>query len=195
MTARTHIAGTMRGGALARLAGQLCNRTSFQVWAEERAGSAPEGVSRMQSAAEFIRRECGIHSRAELDHNAEAASAFHARIRQPFLDHQDKLQSAWASTAPKASRALYCGFELSAAGRAIGRDMIVQLGRDTISAPTLSSHLVNHMRAVEPWSHKTPWDAARAAAEDLIWIAVRAGVLDFDHVGRHSGIKQWKRAR
>jgi hypothetical protein len=63
------------GGPLAKLAGQWCQMPQFLAWS---------GCNTADAAAEFIRRECGISSRAELDHNAAAAAAFHTHIREPF---------------------------------------------------------------------------------------------------------------
>ena len=63
------------GGPLARLAGQWCQMPQFLAWS---------GCNTAELAAEFIRRECGIQSRAELDHNAAAAGVFHTHIREPF---------------------------------------------------------------------------------------------------------------
>ena len=65
-----------KGGALARLAGQLCGQQEFIDWL---------GVNNTDEAAEFIRCECEIKSRSELDHNAGAASIFHQAIRLPYL--------------------------------------------------------------------------------------------------------------
>ncbi|MHC0506381.1 hypothetical protein [Achromobacter aegrifaciens] len=38
-----------------------------------------------QHAAQFVRDVCGITSRAELDHNARAATLFYEAIRKPFV--------------------------------------------------------------------------------------------------------------
>jgi hypothetical protein len=64
----------------------MCNGAKFQQWVVSRVGAAPEGVSGQQHAAQFVRDACGIASRAELDHNAKAASLFHEAVRKPFLD-------------------------------------------------------------------------------------------------------------
>lgn len=69
-----------KGGDLARLAGMLCSNPKFQSWLECESPDA---------AAEFIRLECGIASRAELDHNEAAAQAFHRNVRLPFLAWQE----------------------------------------------------------------------------------------------------------
>ncbi|MDQ2150078.1 hypothetical protein RBI22_15270 [Alcaligenaceae bacterium C4P045] len=71
MQTTTHL----KGGKLARLAGQLCRKPDFLAFC--RANSSDD-------AAEFIRRTCDIESRAELDHNPKAAALFHQHVRQPF---------------------------------------------------------------------------------------------------------------
>ncbi|AZY48839.1 hypothetical protein D0839_17125 [Bordetella avium] len=65
----------MKGGPLARLAGQLCARRDFQVFCCAR---TPD------EAAAFIRHVCGVQSRADLDHNTQARDRFHTLIRRPF---------------------------------------------------------------------------------------------------------------
>lgn len=69
-----------KGGDLAKLAGMLCVNPKFQEWAE---------VSDANGAARWIRMACGIESRAELDHDAEAAAKFHRDVRLPFLAWQE----------------------------------------------------------------------------------------------------------
>lgn len=72
--------------ALSRAAALMCNGAKFQRWVVSRIGAAPEGMTAQQQAAQFVRDACGITSRAELDHNARAASLFHAAVRRPFLE-------------------------------------------------------------------------------------------------------------
>ncbi|HBL65921.1 MAG TPA: hypothetical protein DDZ58_08465 [Achromobacter sp.] len=64
----------------------MCNGATFQRRVVSRVGAAPEGVSAQQHAAQFVRDACGIASRAELDHNAKAATLFHEAVRKPFVD-------------------------------------------------------------------------------------------------------------
>jgi hypothetical protein len=66
-----------KGGPLARLAGQLCNNPEFIAFAN---------VSTSEEAAESIRIHCNIDSRAQLDHDAEAAKTFHELFRIPFSE-------------------------------------------------------------------------------------------------------------
>ena len=65
----------VKGGPLAELAGRWCRDDQFRQWAD---------VSDESTAREYILSTCGIQSRKELDHNAQAARIFHERIRNPF---------------------------------------------------------------------------------------------------------------
>jgi hypothetical protein len=71
-------AETRTTGPLSRLAGQWCRMPAFLSWS---------GAANAEEAAEFIRRECGIGSRAELDAKPTAAALFHANIREPFAEY------------------------------------------------------------------------------------------------------------
>lgn len=75
----------LKGAALSRAAAMMCNGAKFQRWVVSRIGAAPQGVSPNQLAAQYVRDMCGIASRAELDHNAKAATLFHEAVRKPFL--------------------------------------------------------------------------------------------------------------
>ncbi|WP_158685940.1 hypothetical protein [Achromobacter spanius] len=74
-----------KGAALSRAAAMMCNGAKFHRWVESRIGAAPDGVSASQHAAQYVRDVCGITSRAQLDHNAKAASLFHEAVRKPFV--------------------------------------------------------------------------------------------------------------
>ena len=85
----------MKGGALAKLAGMWCNEPAFQTWLR---GYAPDLWDRWTPRAEVgdvdhliagncIRHMVGVKTRAELDHNAEAAAMFKRMILQPYADH------------------------------------------------------------------------------------------------------------
>lgn len=63
----------------------MCGNAKFQRWGESRIGAAPQGVSDNQHEAQFVRNACGVTSRAQLDHNATAATLFHEAVRKPFL--------------------------------------------------------------------------------------------------------------
>lgn len=74
-----------KGAALSRAAAMMCNGAKFQRWVVSRIGAAPDGVSASQHAAQYVRDICGITSRAQLDHDAQAASLFHEAVRKPFV--------------------------------------------------------------------------------------------------------------
>lgn len=74
-----------KGAALSRVAAMMCGNAKFQRWVVSRIGAAPQGVSDNQHAAQFVRNACGIDSRAQLDHNATAATLFHEAVRKPFV--------------------------------------------------------------------------------------------------------------
>lgn len=76
--------GAGKGGDLARLAGMLCQQALFQRWVSVAAGPAPQGVSAQDHAAAFVRQCCGVESRAQLDHDADAAWRFHQWVRRPY---------------------------------------------------------------------------------------------------------------
>lgn len=66
----------MRGGqSLAHLAGALCGNPRFQAYV---------GACDAESAAEYIRRVCGVASRRDLDSDARAAERFH-ELRRRFV--------------------------------------------------------------------------------------------------------------
>lgn len=70
-----------KGGELARLAGQLCQNPDFLKYGNY---DSPE------EAAADMRFACQIESRAELDHNPEAAAIFHESYRKPFQTWKEK---------------------------------------------------------------------------------------------------------
>lgn len=75
-----------RGGALAKLAGMLCQQPEFwRFLGSQFEQDAPEDA---EQAAALLREACGIESRADLDHNETAARFFHENIRIPYLRSQ-----------------------------------------------------------------------------------------------------------
>ena len=70
-----------KGGALAKLAGMWCNDPEFWKWLETDPDNACHSAT---GAAACLYDICGIDSRAELDHNADAAEKFHRLIRGPY---------------------------------------------------------------------------------------------------------------
>jgi hypothetical protein len=57
-----------KGGPLAQRAGIICGEKGFWTFA---------GVRSSDEAAIWLREQCGIKSRVDLDHEAAAAAAFH----------------------------------------------------------------------------------------------------------------------
>jgi hypothetical protein len=73
-----------KGGEWAKLAGMWCTDPDFRAWANS---LYTDKVHNDIEAAELIRDECGIKSRAELDHDAGALRRFNERIRYPFMKY------------------------------------------------------------------------------------------------------------
>lgn len=80
----------VKGGQLAKAAGMMCSDPAFQRWIVREHAFEAEAIasdlSGTDAAAEVVRLVCGVKSRAELDHNAEAATRFHERVRKPWLE-------------------------------------------------------------------------------------------------------------
>lgn len=74
---------SVKGGVLAKLAGQFCVDLNFQAWLRDKKNYFPQPRNALE-AAEIIRQTCRIDSRAELDHNAAAAEIFHTQFRVPY---------------------------------------------------------------------------------------------------------------
>lgn len=67
-----------KGSKLAQRAGILCAEGAFQKFLTERIGKPYFNVTNAEEAADYVRVKCDINSRAELDHNPEAADKFRA---------------------------------------------------------------------------------------------------------------------
>ncbi|UQI42504.1 hypothetical protein [Vreelandella venusta] len=73
---------TPKGGPNARRAAMLCQNPRFWLYLDNRWRSRnaleyreyPDGTFKAAGATRWLRKACGILSRAELDHNAEAAA-------------------------------------------------------------------------------------------------------------------------
>lgn len=89
-----HHGGDVRpkGGDLARLAGRFCQNPQFQKWIMKTYGNGLELELEpsAEMAAVLLRSNCGVDSRAMLDHNQQAAYLFHIRIRRPFISWQER---------------------------------------------------------------------------------------------------------
>lgn len=79
----------VKGGELAKLAGILCSDPEFRMWFADRGWtkcqSDPLGQRvDEESITAALRYRCGVTSRAELDHNPDAAQKFHV-IRKAWV--------------------------------------------------------------------------------------------------------------
>lgn len=82
----------VKGGPLSKEAAMLCRNPVFLRWLDDEQhmnGEANEGT-----AAEWVRQECRIYSRAELDSQEGAAAAFINNIRTPFIRWQRERATA-----------------------------------------------------------------------------------------------------
>lgn len=66
------------GRSLAKLAGMFCQQEDFLRFS---------GTHTPEQAAQWVRDQCGVSSRAELDHNPVAAKKFHDRVRRPYATY------------------------------------------------------------------------------------------------------------
>ncbi len=73
-----------KGGALATLAGRLCQDPNFHDFAAETYGVSWRIGHAADDIATWVREQCCVESRAELDHNEVAAAVFHTVIRGPW---------------------------------------------------------------------------------------------------------------
>lgn len=80
-----------KGGPLSRAAAMLCQDAHFRLYLDHRKrhklglapDQLPDGTHCEQDARDWLCQACGIQSRAELDHHAQAGATFKA-IRQRF---------------------------------------------------------------------------------------------------------------
>lgn len=70
------------GGPLAVLAGRWCQEPEFWRFLSDFLGWP---ASSEADAVRYVRMYCQIESRAELDHNPDAARLFHSGIRGPYI--------------------------------------------------------------------------------------------------------------
>lgn len=82
-----HIKQNKKGGALSRLAAQLCQNPRFREWLNgQRLTDLIVSVEGAGDAAEVIRLVCRVESRADLDYSPVAARIFHDKFRRPFAE-------------------------------------------------------------------------------------------------------------
>ncbi len=88
MTSQVH---KTKGGPMARQAAMLCQDPVFRLYLDRRRrhklgmteSALPDGTHNEQDARDWLCAACGIGSRADLDHNLDAASRFRM-IRNRF---------------------------------------------------------------------------------------------------------------
>jgi len=87
-------AAALKGGALAKLAGMWCNEAGFHTWLADkwhdtwaRYDSHTGDVPNNEIAGKVLRELLTVKTRAEIDHNTEAAALFKRLILQPYADH------------------------------------------------------------------------------------------------------------
>lgn len=74
-----------KGGPLSKSAAQMCEHQMFQSFVKDRFWSIWKDIDcdyDSTAAAETLRHICGVESRAELDHNPQAAKRFHELMRE-----------------------------------------------------------------------------------------------------------------
>lgn len=79
----------VKGGERARRAGILCNDPVFQSWYIGNINIAKDS-DRVFFTANTLRTQCGIKSRAELDHNEEAARMFDQIVNNFYASQQGR---------------------------------------------------------------------------------------------------------
>jgi hypothetical protein len=67
-----------KGGPLSIEAASMCRRPEFWAW---------YGATNEQRAADAMKQQLGITSRAQLDHNEDAKARFIKDFRGPFMKH------------------------------------------------------------------------------------------------------------
>lgn len=76
-----------KGGPLARRAGIFCGEPAFQRWVADQTENEQGGP---EAAAHYIRQRCGVTSRAQLDHDEDAAREF----RNIKIEYENWLRAA-----------------------------------------------------------------------------------------------------
>lgn len=85
----------------AKAAGILCRDPAFRLYLDQRArakfrADVPDGTHNEDDAGDWLRRACGVTSRAELDNDMQASATF-VRIRNHFNGWRAKRQRGESS--------------------------------------------------------------------------------------------------
>lgn len=72
-----------KGGPQSKRAARLCNHSDFIGWLSRR--GIVQGDVTPAEVAEWMRKECDIDSRAQLDHDEAALQRFEDRVMRPYL--------------------------------------------------------------------------------------------------------------
>jgi hypothetical protein len=72
-----------KGGPQSKRAARLCQDREFQLWVESLTGGGYVGSPDL--VAVWMREECGLDTRAQLDHDPAALQRFEDRMMRPFL--------------------------------------------------------------------------------------------------------------
>ena len=80
-------ANTPKGGELSKLAGMWCTNPKFWVFLNTHRDDV-DGISNKEDAADYIRKYCGVSSRAEIDHVELAKRKFNG-IRKAWSKWND----------------------------------------------------------------------------------------------------------
>ena len=86
-----------KGGYLARKAAMLCQDDQFRLYLDRRRAAkfdleVPDGTHTEDDARDFILMACGIDSRAELDHDQQAATIYRQIMHhfRRWIDRQNR---------------------------------------------------------------------------------------------------------
>jgi hypothetical protein len=80
---RSEIVDKPKGGPLSKEAAALCRNPAFLRWLDEE--QHMNGDANEETAAEWIRQECEVYSRAEFDTDLRKGVAYVERVRVPFV--------------------------------------------------------------------------------------------------------------
>ncbi len=80
-----------RIGPLCTLAVRWCKSPVFQEWVALQATSSATTPDPEGHAAEWLKTECRIGSRKDLDTDPTAGPRFHAFVRKPFMEHCERI--------------------------------------------------------------------------------------------------------